>query len=83
MKNPKSDFKAGCGRDIPPPKAYVRIYFSQQGMAKEHADFFYQKCENTSWKNETGNPIKNWKTLACDWIWEHLRAEREKTKIFP
>jgi hypothetical protein len=64
----------GLGIEVPPLKAHVIIYFLQKGMTEKAADFFFQQHDEAGWKFPDGKPVKNWKTLACDWIWELQHA---------
>ena len=67
---------SGLGRDTPPLKAHVAIYFIQKGLTEREADFFFQQQNQAGWKLPNRRS-GNWKTLACDWIWE-LQQERKK-----
>jgi hypothetical protein len=69
IKNLKED---GLGITLPPKREFVRIYFMQKGLSQKQADFFYDHFDECLWKDSIGSPLKNWKTLACDWIWELL-----------
>jgi hypothetical protein len=82
MKKRRSDFKAGYGRDLPPSMEHVRIYFSQKGLDYKQADFFYQLNQDCNWTDHKGQPVKNWKTLACDWIWEFTMAQKKNHSVF-
>jgi hypothetical protein len=65
------DIKAeGFGRQVPPKRAFVSIYFAQKGLPESEAERFFSYYDNIDWKNADGNPVRNWKTLACDWIWD-------------
>lgn len=59
----------GFGRQVPPERGFVLIYFLQKGMPESEAERFYDHYTNKDWKNEERNPIQNWKTVASDWIW--------------
>jgi hypothetical protein len=65
----RNQYSVGLGVEIPPPKEFVRIYFIQKGLNEEQADYFYLKHELIGWSDSKGNPIRNWKTLASEWIW--------------
>lgn len=64
----------GKGIELPPLRLHVAIYFMQKGMTEKAADFFYDRYAAVDWKFADGRPVKNWKTLACDWIWELQHA---------
>jgi hypothetical protein len=66
----EKETKKGLGRQLPPDPKFVKIYFLQKGMSEAEALRFIQHFEANGWKRDTGNPIRNWKTIACDWIWE-------------
>lgn len=66
----KKEVEIGLGKKIPPLREFVRIYFIQKGLNKELADYFYLKYELVGWSDSQGNPVKNWKTLASEWIWK-------------
>jgi ribonuclease HI len=60
---------AGFGGQIPPQIDHVKIYFDQQELPQE-AETFYSQHDRGKWKTITGQPVKNWKTEAVNWIWE-------------
>jgi hypothetical protein len=65
----------GLGKQVPPEKVFVLIYFAQKGMPDSEAMRFYNYYESVGWKNEEGNPIQNWKTLASEWTWRILHGK--------
>jgi hypothetical protein len=71
---------SGLGRGIPPLKAHVVIYFMQKGLTENDADFFFHQQNLTGWKTPNGLHPVNWKTLACDWIWELLQARKNRQR---
>ena len=70
--------KSGLGREIPPLKSHVTIYFIQKGLTEKDANFFFQQQNLTGWGASEGRHRSNWKTLACDWIWEHQQSRRQR-----
>jgi hypothetical protein len=66
----EKEIKKGLGWQLPPNPEFVKIYFLQKGRSETEAVRFIQHFEASGWKRDTGNPIRNWKTMACDWIWE-------------
>jgi len=70
--------KSGLGREIPPLKAHVVIYFIQKGLTEKDADSFFQQQNSAGWKISNGQRSANWKTLACEWIWELQQARKAK-----
>jgi hypothetical protein len=81
MKQRKSDFKPGYSRDLPPSRKHVRIYFLQKGLDNKQADFFYELNHDCNWTDHKGQLIKNWKTLACDWIWEFTQVHNKSRSM--
>lgn len=65
----RNQYSVGFGAEIPPRKEFVRIYFIQKGMSEIEADLFFATFELTGWECKGGS-IKNWKTLASEWIWQ-------------
>ena len=63
----------GFGYELPPNFEMVSIYFNQKGQS-EIACTFFQHFQKTDWKTNSCYPIRNWKVLASDWIFEHERS---------
>ncbi|EOZ95346.1 hypothetical protein A33Q_3266 [Indibacter alkaliphilus LW1] len=68
----KHQISKGYGVGVPPDLHFVKIYFCQKGLTASRALKFYSHFEKIGWKTKTGKPVKNWKALANDWIWEFL-----------
>ena len=69
----KDDLKPqGFGKQIPPKKESVYIYFAQKGLPESEAERFFKCNEGRHWQNGNGKLIQNWKTLACEWTWKAL-----------
>ncbi len=66
----------GLGIQMPPLQAHVSIYFIQKGLTEKAAELFFQQHDAAGWKFLDGRAIKNWKTLACDWIWERRHSKK-------
>lgn len=66
--------RVGLGKVVPPLDEHVFIYFIQKAIAEQEAVEFLEYYNKRGWVNETGFPIKNWKTAACDWIWMKLHG---------
>ncbi|MCJ8208078.1 hypothetical protein MUY27_00065 [Mucilaginibacter sp. RS28] len=64
----------GHGNSIPPILAHVQIYFDQKGMSAKEAEAFYHYQHAHGWKTDSGTPIKNWKVVAANWIWDIQRS---------
>ncbi len=58
----------GFGKDIPPTKEHVIIYFIQKGCVAQNALNFYSYFSEKNWKNNRGNLLSNWKRAAWEWI---------------
>jgi len=59
----------GNGKNVPPKKEHVAIYFIQKEMTSIEVEEFYDYYQSKGWKDKSGLPLKNWKTMACEWIW--------------
>ena len=59
----------GNGKIVPPKKEHVAIYFIQKEMTALEIDEFYDFYHCKGWLDKSGHLFKNWKTLACEWIW--------------
>lgn len=70
----------GKGTEMPPLIEHVIIYFLQKGLIEQEAVFFFQQHEAADWKTIKGHAVKNWKTLACDWIWELQHSPKNQMK---
>ncbi|MBS1530359.1 MAG: hypothetical protein JSU01_08630 [Bacteroidetes bacterium] len=75
----KSARQAGFGKEMPPEKGHVTIYFIQKGLTEKEADFFFGQQKLTDWKTKRGRPIRNWKAVAAEWIWQ-LKQRRKNTE---
>lgn len=58
----------GLGKEIPPAKYHVQIYFEQLGATLTDAQSFFKEQHRRSWRYPNGNPVRNWKALASAWI---------------
>lgn len=67
---------SGSGNDMPPISAHVKIYFSQKGMTEAEADAFFNEYHKRHWKSAQGTPVKNWKAMASDWIFDKKQYKR-------
>lgn len=73
-------YEDGAGYNIPPMLQHVIIYFENKGMKLEIAEEFYNFYNVRSWKTGTGYPIKDWKVVATNWIWDLQLAKRTRHK---
>lgn len=90
MTRRKNNHKRGLGRSVPPLFEHVEIYFMEKGCSSQDALAFFGYYEGRHWKGDKGRPVKNWKTLACDWIWlmkmnqyKRIKALYEKVNLYP
>lgn len=60
---------------MPPAADHIRIYFDQQGFTAAEAIAFEQHHDQQGWKSRRGQPLRNWKTAAAQWIWA-LKLQR-------
>jgi len=63
------------GFNIPPEILDVLIYFEQKG-ASEVANKFVEEQEKFGWRTRLGKPIRNWKVLASDWIFNYKQERK-------
>lgn len=66
---------SGFGKQVPPDLKHVKIYFSQQLFSERRAIDFFCSQQNRGWLGKKGRPIRNWKTLAANWIWNILEND--------
>ncbi|WP_192085493.1 hypothetical protein [Algoriphagus sp. Y33] len=60
----------GFGIDVPPLLVHVKIIFDQQDLQESDAIEFFNLFQTRGWKTKTGAPVKNWKHVLDQWIWE-------------
>lgn len=60
----------------PPPLKHVIIYFDQKGLPAKAAEGFFRYHQAKKWKTKQGCPIRNWKTVANNWIWLHQQNNK-------
>jgi hypothetical protein len=63
------------GFNIPPSEVDVIIYFEQKDVNEAAQDFIYEQ-EKSGWKTRSGKPIRNWKVLASDWIFNYKQQRK-------
>ncbi|MBN3584573.1 hypothetical protein JYB64_19435 [Algoriphagus aestuarii] len=68
--NRKGNKKLGYGSEVPPLLLHVKIIVDQQGLQEKIANEFFNHYQAQGWKTKTGVPIKNWKQILDQWIWE-------------
>lgn len=70
----------GYGQEVPPHPNFVAIYFDQKQLAPE-AERFFKHYEKLDWKTVTGKPIRNWKVIATDWIFDHRQQQKRTERL--
>lgn len=73
---------SGYGISVPPSLNDVEIYFSQKGMV-DVAVGFYSEYDSRQWKSETGQPVKNWKVCAAEWIYNYRQEMKRRFRRSP
>ncbi len=68
MVKPSKKIK-GFGRQIPPDKASVIIWFIEKGSNEITALDFFRFYQLRKWHNTRGQIIKDWKMRAWEWLW--------------
>ena len=71
----------GFSNEVPPLLAHVKIIFDQQELEEKEAILFFTHFQENGWQTKTGVPIKNWKHILDQWIWD-LKKDRRKWKKF-
>ena len=72
--------QCGFGYTLPPEPEFLQLYFDEQELPAE-AERFYRHYENLDWKTVTGKPIRNWKVLAADWIFNHRQEQKRQARL--
>lgn len=81
LKNYLDNFN-GFGENIPPDRTIVAIYFDQKDLP-ECADNFFTEQELSQWKTIKGVPIRNWKVVATEWIFNYRQTIKRKLRMSP
>lgn len=67
----------GLSHEVPPLQDHVKIIFDQQELEEKEAIQFFNHYQENCWNTKTGVPIKNWKHILDQWIWD-LKTYRRK-----
>ncbi|SEN57259.1 hypothetical protein SAMN05192574_103560 [Mucilaginibacter gossypiicola] len=59
----------GYGKQVPPDKSFVIIWFLEKGGSELTAISFYKFYQSRKWCNNHGKTISDWKMRAWDWLW--------------
>lgn len=74
--NDKSNL--GFSNEVPPLLTHVKIIFDQQELEEKEAILFFTYFQENGWQTKTGVPIKNWKHILDQWIWDLKTVRRKK-----
>lgn len=58
----------GFGKEIPPEKKHVIVYFIQKGVSEKDALDFFNYYRDRNWMGKRNKFIINWKRKAWHWI---------------
>ena len=64
MKTPRF---IGSGKQVPPLKEHVLIYFLEKGVSENVGVEFFRYYDGRHWKNNRLQRLSNWKTAAWEW----------------
>ena len=62
--------EGGFGFQVPPELECVQMYFNRKAYGYLATDF-YHEFKTKHWQTVTGKKIRNWKSLATEWIFDH------------
>ncbi|WP_339756839.1 hypothetical protein [Algoriphagus aquimarinus] len=68
----------GFSHEVPPFLEHVKIIFDQQELEEKEAFLFFTHFQKNGWQTKTGVPIKNWKHILDQWIWDLKTVRRKK-----
>jgi hypothetical protein len=80
IRKPKSSIQRGFGFEMPPDRELVEIYFDQKDM-EDQAGPFYNFYDDTDWRSASGTPLRNWKVLAADWIFNYRQQLKLEQRL--
>ncbi|RFN60328.1 hypothetical protein [Marixanthomonas ophiurae] len=63
----------------PKGRQAVILFFEEKGFDAEEAKKFYEHYEDREWKTSDGKPIRNWRSLATNWMDRTELFETENT----
>lgn len=58
----------GFGKNVPPTKKDVIVYFVQKGFSEKDALDFFNFYNGKKWVGKGNKPVLNWKRIAWNWI---------------
>jgi len=58
----------GSGKQVPPLKDHVLIYFLEKGVSENVAFEFFRHYDERHWKSNRLQWLSNWKTAAWEWV---------------
>ncbi len=47
----------------------VQSFFSSQDFPLEEGEVFYFYYQGLGWRNESGSPLRDWRSAASRWLW--------------
>lgn len=59
---------SGFGKEVPPEKEHVVVYFIQKGFTEEEGLVFFNYYQERCWKGKKNRHLSNWKELAWRWM---------------
>ncbi|WP_339706978.1 hypothetical protein [Algoriphagus aquimarinus] len=68
----------GFSHEVPPLLEHVKIIFDQQELEENEAFLFFTHFQKNGWQTKTRLPIKNWKHILDQWIWDLKTVRRKK-----
>lgn len=63
-----------------PDRINVTHYFFRMGLKIKHADAFWFYYQHLNWQLKPGQPVRNWKSLAFNWVCSFGKARPLKGK---
>lgn len=66
--------KTGNEKSIP-SQLQVTHYFFKMGLEVKHAEAFFHYYGLLNWQISPGRPVKNWKSLAFNWVCSFQKAK--------
>lgn len=66
----EEEVNLGFGNQVPPLLFHVKIICNQMELSEDVALEFYKHFQESGWRTKTGVPIKNWKQVLDQWIWD-------------
>ena len=68
----------GSGKNVPPCRELVVIYFLEKGMSAAMAVDFFAHFDSRKWLNHRNCLLANWKTTAWEWIMKEITDSKSR-----